>query len=260
MSTVRAYEINEVPLQKLGTVTSETQFTAGTTINRPELSIPGFDGQIEMDGVEEVPAIRIEMLVEFERIAAVRTLFRSDSLVLGYSGSTAVAQLRTITEELVSINDEFKVTIVLSLPYIWLRSPETLTTALLDAASKTVTVWPGLTGKVSDAGVRIAGPFTGLRVKDNGRSFFEYSAAVPAGTWLRFEAATGRAYTTTTDAWSGGTEVTDLVQTGPGPYAFRITESWSTDPAVTRGKLTVTTATRGATTIFELKGRPAYVL
>lgn len=265
------YTLNTVPLHQptssLGwVVTSETQWTAGTSITRPELTIPGFDGEIgfeEMNAVEDVPVISVVIVTPNASHQKLRALLRSERLELSTSnGYVWFAQIQKIEEEPAGMGEtpDMRVSVIFRLPGIWGRDAEVTTTeTVLDTATKTVTAFSGLTGKVGDAILRIAGPATGLKISDSARSTVAYAPEIPEGSFLRFESTTGRAWVTTSDAWTGGTEVTDDVVGGPGPYAFRIIPAFNADMTM-RGKLTVVTATRGASTIFALRGRAAYTL
>lgn len=128
--------------------------------------------------------------------------------------------------------------------------------AAIGAASVSVDVWP-MTGLVTDAIVRVRGPVSGLLVS-SGRASFRYLPALPAGSYLRYEAATGRAFLTTTDTWTGGTAVSGQVNAdGPGDkfaiYPARVSVAESI------ARLTVTTTTRGAGAQVEVRGKGAHL-
>jgi hypothetical protein len=79
------------------------------------------------------------------------------------------------------------------------------------------------------------------------------------GSYLRFHSDTGRAYVTTTDAWTGGTEVTGQILNGPGPYLFEATPYFTTDPGARFARLTVTSDALASAPAIEIRGKRAYV-
>jgi hypothetical protein len=120
-------------------------------------------------------------------------------------------------------------------------------------------LFPGLSVDVQDAIVRVKGAVTGLQVTDSGGSWFTYGGSVTGASWLRFEAATGRAFVTATDTWSGGTEVSGAVDFGGPRGLFEISPTWGADPAVRDGRLTVATGTRSGASV-QVRGRAAYLV
>lgn len=141
----------------------------------------------------------------------------------------------------------------------WRDVTETTAVTALAAASVVASVFPSLSAPVRDAIVRVKGNVTGLKVADSRGSYFSYPVALPAGSYLRFHSDTGRAFTTTTDTWTGGTEVTGVIVNGPGPYFLEITPTF-TDPSVRTGGLTVTTDTRASSPTIEVRGKGAYLV
>lgn len=130
----------------------------------------------------------------------------------------------------------------------------------LGAASVPVTgLFPGLGLEVQDAIVRIKGAASGLQVTDSGGSWFTFAGPIASTEWLRFEADTGRAFKTTTDTWSGGSEVSGQIDYGGPRGLFEISPAWGSDPAVRDGRLTVATATRTGASV-QVRGRAAFLV
>jgi hypothetical protein len=158
-------------------------------------------------------------------------------------------------------NVELEVTV--RIPRVFWRAAADATTAPvnLDAATVNLTgLFPGIGGTVADAIVRIKGATTGIQVTDSAGSWFTYPPALAAGSYLRFESDTGRAYVTTTNTWTGGTEVSGDVDYGGPRGIFEITPYLSpANPSIRDGRLTVTTATRTSATV-EVRGRAAFML
>jgi hypothetical protein len=136
----------------------------------------------------------------------------------------------------------------------------TTTAAALSAASVAIGgLFPGLSLEVQDAIVRVKGAVLGLQVTDSSGAWFTYAGPVYESQWLRFEAASGRAFLTTTDTWTGGTEVSGAVDFGGPRGTFEIAPSWTTSPAERAGALTVTTSGRGGASV-QVRGRAAYLI
>ncbi|MGF3056142.1 hypothetical protein [Microbacterium sp. YY-01] len=137
--------------------------------------------------------------------------------------------------------------------YAWASTPDG------SASTKTVyTSWDGgLSAPVNDAVLRLRGPAESCLVTDSSGAWVSLPP-VPANQYVRFDAKTGRAWQTTSDTWTGGTEVSGLVDFGGPRGWFEITPVL-TSPDDRRGKLTVAgTGVSGATRL-EVRGRAAYL-
>lgn len=215
-----------------------------------------------MPGRETAPALALVIGTPYSSLESLRALLTQPALELtkaGQLGSAAV-QLASISQVRVGMGADpaFEVTVTLDFYDVWYRGPEETFTVPLDAAAKTAPVFPGLSGKVTDTLVRLT-DCTSPKVRDNAGSFFSYTGTIPAGSWLRFDAVTGRAWLTNTDAWTGGTEVDALLLGfGSRPGFLRITPEFTLTPATRRGKLTVTTTARGDTAAIDIRGHNAY--
>jgi hypothetical protein len=112
---------------------------------------------------------------------------------------------------------------------------------------------------VRDAILRVGGAVTGLLITDSSGEWVSYGASLPAGSYWRFHADTGRAFVTATNTWTGGTEVTgtsDWSGTGT-PFQIEPMRPTPTDPIIRVGRLTVATATRSGATL-EVRARRAF--
>lgn len=148
---------------------------------------------------------------------------------------------------------------VVRIPEVFWRDATESTTSLvtLSSASVNADAWAGTSGIITDAIVRVKGPFSGLQVLSGG-SWFTYPDAVASGSYLRFHSDTGRTFLTTSNTWSGGTEVSgDVDFDGPDGY-FAIVPHF-TDPAVRSARVTVVTATRTSDAGVQLRGKGAYL-
>ncbi|MCZ4066425.1 hypothetical protein O1W71_01920 [Microbacterium sp. H37-C3] len=145
------------------------------------------------------------------------------------------------------------------------RDRDEVTTAFASlAAAASVTVrdlLPGGSAPVQDAVIRVRGNASGLQVTDPATgAWFAFSEPIPAGSYLRFEAKTGRAWLTTTDTWTGGTEVSGSIDTSDPYGGFEITPTFAGQNAHQRSaSLVVSTGTRGTTTAVQVRARRAYI-
>lgn len=117
----------------------------------------------------------------------------------------------------------------------------------------------GISAPVQDAVIRVKGAATGIQITDQSGAWVTLPD-VAAGRWVRFEADTGRAFETTTDTWTGGTEVSGAVDFGGPRGVFEITPALTPgDPTSRVGRLTVTTASRSGA-VVEVRGKSAHLL
>lgn len=139
------------------------------------------------------------------------------------------------------------------------RSTETTTSLTAAApAGATMSVFTGMSAPVQDALVRLNGPLENPQVVDSSGAFIAVEGTLTASQYLRFDSNTGRAWTTTTDTWTGGTEVSGLVDFGGPRGVFEITPKF-TDPAVRAGQLTLTQLSYNTGAGFQVRGRAAYL-
>lgn len=122
-----------------------------------------------------------------------------------------------------------------------------------------VGLFAGLSAEVQDALVRFEGPTSDVDVIDTAGSWFVYAGTISSGEYLRFEAATGRAFITGSDVWTGGVEVSGNVDFDGPRGRFEITPTWSGDPSSRDGRLRVITAGASAGA-FQVRGRGAYLI
>lgn len=229
------------------------------------LTVPGRDGIVPLPSVFESPAVAFVVRTPKAQLETLYALFLQPSPTLALTSSpwrsVAFEYLSASINGVGPADNIVDVTFLVRLNGVfWRDTDKTISdTVTLDAASVDVTVFPGMSAPIRDAMIRIEGAATGLQVTDSNGSFFSYPASIPASTYLRFQCETGEAFTTSTDVWFGGTEVTGLIVNGPGPYPFEITPTFD-DPSMRVGKLTVTTDTRTSTPHIEVRGRGAYLV
>lgn len=139
-----------------------------------------------------------------------------------------------------------------------------VTTALVPAApaGAHLAVFPGLSAPVQDAVVRLKGPLQDPQVLDTSGAFVALAGTIPSGEYLRFEASTGRAWLTPSDTWSGGDEVSGLIDFGGPRGVFEITPRYPTpaDPTIREGRLTLAQASYNTGAGIQVRGKPAFLL
>jgi hypothetical protein len=260
------YSFEGIPLENktLGwKIITGTSFFTPSARATEGVTIPGRDGVEEGPGTIDAPVHPIVMYTRKENLESLLALWGlgRGHIVNDVTGRRVWVSVVTATPEGGGPeNLHVKVTIIVRLPSVyWCDVVETTYPAVnLTTTSQIVPALDGLSAPVRDAIIRVEGQANGLQVKDSAGSFFRYTLDIPSTTWFRFEAATGKAFTTTTDVWTGGTEVTGLLVNGPGAYPLQITPKFTTDPRVRAGELTVTTTSRTAARL-EVRGRRRYV-
>lgn len=229
------------------------------TMERPEVVIPGLDGVPQMPGRMDAPPLTFVVRTGQAGRDALAALARRAKLAAKVaSGLVVPVELLTMSpDRLRTATPTWDVTIVFRAGTAW-RDPSDTTSAAvsLASASQLATVMSGLSAPVRDAIIRVKGAVTGLLVTDSSGSWVSYGSSLPSGSYWRFDSATGRAYVTTSDTWTGGTEVTGATDWSDIGAAFTIAPSF-TDPATRAGVLTVATSTRSGATV-EVRGRRAY--
>lgn len=259
------YKLNGFSLDSpsLGwTVLDASEWTAGTTMSRPSLQAPGYDGSVPLPGYRDTPALGIVIGTQHSRLAALKTLLEQPVLTLERAGTEgdAIVQLEGISEERVTSGKDpyMEVKAVLSIPGVWFRGPVTETAGTTVSRKTVVDVFPGLTGKVTDSLIRFT-DITNPKVTDSAGTFMAYKGVVNPGQFLILDSATGLGRMTTSQKWDQGTEVDPLLLSyGRGPAFFTITPFIDKDPAETVGRLTVTATTATETSKVTVRGRSAY--
>lgn len=259
------YSINGVPLTNptMGWVfRAPSKPLSGLSRDRTTLQSAGRDGIISVPGAT-FNAVGLSLVVKTPRAKheALVALFAED----GYLSLTAAPTRQARYEFLASspagsgaaeeiIDVTFSIRLI---DAAWRAVAETTTPATsLSAASVPVTLFTGLSAPVQDAALRIKGACAGLVITDSSAAWVSFAGSIPAGQWLRIEGR--RAYLTTTDVWTGGTDVSgDLRQGGPR-RRFEITPKRGATPDLRDGRLTVTTSSRTGAAI-EIRGRSAHL-
>ena len=257
---ITTYALNGIDLDNnsMGThLQAESKPKPGIERRTVTVSGGGRDGNVPVPQSSESPVIALVVRVPEASEEAFLALLSSPSLTLTHDGRDAVVELLAAASEFGFLFTDY--TCLFRVPGMFWRDPTvTTTTAVaISSASVVVDVMSGLSAPVRDAIVRIKGGVTNPKVTDSQGSSFQYIGVLPATSWLRFHSDTGRAYTTTTDVWTGGTEVTGVVLNGPTVYPLELTPKF-TDPTIRAAQFTVTTTARTGTPTVEIRGKRAY--
>ncbi|MDQ1113928.1 hypothetical protein QE418_003376 [Microbacterium testaceum] len=217
------------------------------------------------------PILPFTMVTPKVNLSALDSLFASASVLADGSGRTAgVKFVSRSVEHWGEAEPKVRVTYTLRIPAAFWRGPEVTPAATAISNATTVvrclgdSALPGsggLNAPVGDAIIRVKGQATALRVADTGGSWFTYDGPIAATEWLRFHAASGRAFLTTADTWEGGTEVSGRIDYGGPRGRFEITPMFPSplDRKVREARLTVGTTIRVGAAL-QVRARPAFMV
>jgi hypothetical protein len=262
------YSINGIPLDNPGfgwSLRSPTQPLSSVTRERPSLQQAGRDGVVPGLGSTARP-VTIPFVVATPRsqLETLLALFGAGGTLSQSGDASREVQFETLSSTPVGYGDAdwlVNVTFQLRLPRVFWRDKDSTThpAAALTSSSVELSCFDGLSSPIQDAVLRLKGAADGIQITDASGAWVTLPAAA-ADAWIRFESSTGRAFATTADSWSGGSDVSGHVDFGGPRGLFEITPALDPlDPSVRRGRLTVTTVSR-ANASFEVRGRSAYIL
>ena len=264
------YSINDVPLDNplLGwEMLAPSMPLSALRLKRTSSVWAGRDGEVASPSTRGPVSFKFTVRTPKENLGTLLALFSSQTLEIRELANpvrVAIAGLESSTPE-----QHFPRADLYSHSFIveihegcWRGALET--TQLIPAAPAAAVgaVFTGLSAPVQDALVRFAGPLVNPQLLDASGAFFAAEGTVEAGQYLRFDSSSGRAWTTTTDTWDGGEEVSGLVDFGGPRGTFEITPHFTapTDPRSREGHLTLTSDSYGSGSGFQIRGRPAFLL
>lgn len=261
------YSVNGVPLDNpsLGWILrAPTKPLSTLSFERASLTSAGRDGVVAGLPATTGP-VSLRFVVQTAR-ANLETLIA----VFGAGGTLALTSnaVRQVEFETLSHTPEgygpadaiVDATFLIRLPGVfWRDISQSTKTSPLAAASVAVSVFGGISAPVTDAVIRVQGAATGIQIADSSGAWLTLPN-VAAGQWLRFDSASGKAFVTTSDTWSGGTDVSGQVDFGGPRGVFEIAPILTPgNPSVRFGQVAVTTATRSGASV-DVRGKAAYVL
>lgn len=262
------YAVNGVPLNnagrgwvfRSGSIPFSALEAKVSTVHRQ-----GRDGALTIPGSLESPVWKMIVNTPPAGLESLNALFARRPLKLTKVGdSTREVSVTLLTSEVIRVfpaAEYVDMAYYVSLDDAAWRSSSVSTSAAVTLGAASVPVnglFPGLSAPVQDALVRVKGAVTGLQVTDSSGAWFTYGGTLTASQYLRFDAATGRAWVTGGDTWTGGTEVSGQIDYGGPRRIFEVTPFF-TDPAVREGRLTVATASRTSASV-QVRGRGAFLV
>jgi hypothetical protein len=209
-----------------------------------DFNASGRDGTIQVRGYIATPTVTVVVTTGGTWLEGLRRLFRLGSVltVTADGSKQATCELVAFTvDTLHTVADGlYQVTAVLRLPNVFWRdvSQATYGPTTITTSGQSVTVFGPSTAPVRDALISVGGAITGLTVQGGYGTYFGYPPAIPAGTYLTFDAKSGRAWTGSV-AFAETTEVTGNITNGPGPYYLELVQA-SSNPAQTGCPVVVT--------------------
>lgn len=260
--------VNGVPLDNpaLGWIFRKGSIPyAGAEVDLGQLSMAGRDGTLRTATTLRPPMYPLVVNTPPSGWASLLALFTSHRLVLtrdDYPGKEISVRLASATPDRVFDRNQYiDATFVVELTgAFWRDQVATTPSVVVDSASTVLTLFPGISAPVADAVLRLQGGATGIQIIDKAGSWVTLPD-VGLGSYVRFETDTGHAFVTTSDAWTGGTDVSGAVDFGGPRGVFEITPVLAPlDPSDRRGELTITTASRTGTGIFAVRGKSAQIL
>lgn len=228
-----------------------------------QVQVAGRDGGVPTSTTRRAPLWSLIVNTSPEGWERLQALIGSSSLVLTRDDRADVhAPARFVTSSIERVyprNQWIDVKIILEITGAYWRgiSSATFSKSLVSASEK-LTVFPGLSAPVPDALIRLKGQGSGVQVTDASGAWVLLPAAAST-EYVRFESATGRCFRTTTDTWSGGTDISGSVDFGGPRSVFEITHIINPVTLERAGELTITSGTR-AGAVIAVRGETARAL
>ncbi|MFJ4997105.1 hypothetical protein ACIP5T_03065 [Microbacterium sp. NPDC088619] len=242
-------------------VMSDTRRRSQLSRDRASLRASGRDGVVAgLGATVDASMLSVEVETPTGFLEALLALVGDSGVIAEGSREAAYETVATPAEDMETATPRTSVSLSLRLPGAFWRDVTTTTTSEpLGAASVPVSVFGNISAPVADAVIRVQGAATAIRVTDSSGAWVTLPN-VTAGQWVRFDSATGKAFITTSAAWSGGTDVSGQVDFGGPRGVFEITPIITPgNPAVRFGQVAVSTATRSGASI-DIRGKAAYLL
>ena len=262
MYSVNGVELNNPTLgwifRRGSTPVSSLQFTA------TDLELPGRDGVTTFPTTRRPAAFSITIRSKLSSRSALLDLMAGPVLDITTTKKPGlVAKARTISSSVDQYHDVLgwaEDTFVIEVPSGSWRDVTETTSTKLAAVPTTATqnIYPNISAPVQDAVVRFQGPMQEPQLMDSSGSFVVFNATIASGQYVRFESASGRAWLTTSDTWSGGEEVSGYIDFNGPRGRFEITPNGPLTGART-GKISLTQASYNTGAGVQVRGKAAYL-
>lgn len=261
------YRINGVDLNNsaLGWKLKRTSATRPTIANRvTSLVVTGRDGFEHMPTMREETSMMFVIDVPNSSLDPLLALMTQQELTITHEdkpGVQAKGRLLSATPEASHRALEWdRYAFLVEIPLgKWEATTETTSAFVTPTTGGTaLDVFPGLTAPVQGGYVRFRGPLTNPQVIDSSGAHVSVYGDIAAGTYVRYDLRTARAWATTSDTWTGGTEVSGTINTGGPRHMFEI-QPYITpgDPESRRGALSL--RSEGGSGAIQVRGKTAYL-
>lgn len=240
---------------------SHTRRRSQLSRDRASLRAAGRDGVVGgIAATVDASALTVVVETPTASLESLLALFGDSGVIKEGAREAAYETVATPAEDMDAFTPRSSVSASLRMPgAFWRDVTQSTASVPLGAASVNVSMFSGISAPVGDAVIRVQGAATAIRVTDSSGAWVSLPN-VTASQWVRFESATGRAFVTTTNTWTGGTDVSGQVDFGGPRGVFEITPVLSVgNPADRSGQLVVATASRSGAAI-DIRGKSAYLL
>ncbi len=263
------YSIDGVPLQNpaLGwrlKRTSEPRVSRSS--HRADFNAANRDGTISVRGSLATPTVTLTVSSPDANLEPLRLLLRAGASLTRTADPSRVLAVESMTVTPRTVTPAgggiTEVTVVYRCPGVWWRDAavtewDTTIPASTSAGSAVMQVLTSSSAPVQDALVVVNGSITNPRVTGANGTWMQYRGAITQ-VYVRFEAATGRAYAGSSgNEWTDtGNDITGYIDTGAYPYFLELAPS-STAPGCA---LTVSWDSVTQNTVVSVQARNAYDL
>ncbi len=238
---------------------------AGSRYAVVESEMPGRDGVTLSGRTRDASLLRLRVLTPAAQWEALQAHFAAEEIVVttdaGWraEGKTILATEQEQDQDTSKLIGTFDIRVPAG---CWRGDVATSALAAAISGGVSLSVFAGLSAPVQDAIVRLKGPLEAPQVVDTSGAFLVLDGDLSADQYLRFEADTGRAWLTGSDTWTGGDEVSGLVDFGGPRDVFEITPRFTTpgNPTLRDGRLTLTYDSFGGGAGFQVRGRPSFLM
>lgn len=227
--------------------TSETRPVISSRVT--SLVRPGRDGIVTPPTTRSETSMSFVIDVPNSTLNKLLTLMSSQSLTITNSdrpGIRAIGRLLTATpEESHRALGWDRYAFLIEIPTGRWESVSPVTTDVAPASpgGNIQLVLDGMTAPVQEGMIRFVGPITNPQVTDyNTGAFVRINETINAGYYVRYDIGSCRAWVTTEDTWSGGTEISGQIDFGGPRKAFEIVPTFDPETLESRGRIVYSAA------------------
>lgn len=234
----------------------DSQVLGGVTKVLSNVTVPGRNGVIQgVPSRKGAPVVTMVVMTSGKSLEDLYALFEKNGGVgtfqrAGDTTRQAIFELASISSSGINASDGLiKVSIAIRFPSgdwrdtaLTTTGPTTVTTPVQDFS-----VLAGISSDISDASFFLAGNWGNFQLTDLASGSWVKTIktlSYTAGSGLLYVGTTGQAFRATTAApWTPTSEVSDYIDVSGGG-GFRITSSWTSDPASRSAALELTTTSQ----------------